>query len=62
VAGAGGLEPPNGISIPSALAVLRLMTNSNLVGCTTGKSAGFSLSLPQTRAVPATTSGEITTL
>ena len=27
---------------PSALAVLRLMTSSNLVGCTTGKSAGFS--------------------
>src|SRR5580765_4412793 len=27
---------------PSALAVLRLMTNSNLVGCTTGRSAGFS--------------------
>jgi len=27
---------------PSALAVLRLMTNSNLVGCWTGRSAGFS--------------------
>jgi hypothetical protein len=27
---------------PSALAVLRLMTNSNLVGCTTGRSAAFS--------------------
>ena len=27
---------------PSALAVLRLMTNSNLVGCITGRSAGFS--------------------
>jgi hypothetical protein len=27
---------------PSALAVLRLMTNSNLVGCRTGRSAGFS--------------------
>jgi hypothetical protein len=26
---------------PSALAVLRLMNISNLVGCTTGKSAGF---------------------
>ena len=28
-------------SRPSALAVLRLMTSSNLVGCTTGRSAGF---------------------
>jgi hypothetical protein len=27
---------------PSALAVLRLITNSNLVGCKTGRSAGFS--------------------
>jgi hypothetical protein len=26
---------------PSALAVLRLITNSNLVGCSTGMSAGF---------------------
>ena len=26
---------------PSALAVLRLMTNSNVVGCSTGRSAGF---------------------
>src|SRR5262249_56045311 len=26
---------------PSALAVLRLMTSSNLVGCTTGRSAGL---------------------
>ena len=31
-----------GTSRPSALAVLRLMTNSNLVGACTGKSAGFS--------------------
>jgi hypothetical protein len=30
-----------GIVRPRALAVLRLMTNSNLVGCSTGKSAGF---------------------
>src|SRR5262249_24593535 len=29
-----------GTSIPSALAVLRLMTNSNLTGCITGSSAG----------------------
>src|SRR5262249_60523682 len=27
---------------PSALAVLRFITNSNLVGCKTGKSVGFS--------------------
>ena len=27
---------------PSALAVLRFMTNSNLVGACTGRSAGFS--------------------
>src|SRR5262249_7496110 len=31
-----------GTSRPSALAVLRLMTRSNLVGCWTGRSAGFS--------------------
>jgi hypothetical protein len=30
-----------GMESPSALAVLRLMTNSNLVGCSTGRSAGF---------------------
>src|SRR3979490_751379 len=30
-----------GTSRPSALAVLRLITNSNLVGCSTGMSAGF---------------------
>src|SRR5262249_35576621 len=29
-----------GIARPSALAVLRLMTRSNLVGCSTGRSAG----------------------
>src|SRR6266704_2301535 len=33
---------PGGTSMPSAFAVLRLITNSNLVGCTTGRSAGFS--------------------
>src|SRR6266404_6345275 len=32
----------SGTSSPSALAAFRLMTNSNLVGCVTGKSAGFS--------------------
>src|SRR5262245_63492735 len=32
---------PGGMVRPSALAVLRLITNSNLVDCTTGKSAGF---------------------
>src|SRR5215471_16594618 len=31
-----------GTSRPSALAVLRLVTSSNLVGCMTGRSAGFS--------------------
>jgi hypothetical protein len=31
----------SGIFKPSALAVFRLMTRSNLVGCWTGKSAGF---------------------
>src|SRR5215472_9330089 len=30
-----------GISRPSALAVLRLITNSNLVGCVTGSSSGL---------------------
>src|SRR5262245_28523704 len=30
-----------GISRPSALAVARLMTNSNLVGCITGRSDGL---------------------
>src|SRR6185369_11037625 len=30
-----------GIVNPICFAVLRLMTNSNLVGCSTGKSAGF---------------------
>src|SRR6516225_2160550 len=30
-----------GTSRPSALAVIRLMTSSNLVGCSTGKSAGL---------------------
>jgi hypothetical protein len=30
-----------GISSPSALAVVRLMTNSNLVDCCTGRSAGL---------------------
>jgi hypothetical protein len=31
-----------GTARPNALAVLRLMTNSNLFGCCTGRSAGFS--------------------
>ena len=30
-----------GTSIPSALAVFKLMTSSNFVGCRTGRSAGF---------------------
>ena len=32
----------NGTMRPSAFAVLRLMTSSNLVGCSTGRSAGLS--------------------
>src|SRR6187455_1060500 len=31
----------SGTSIPSALAVLRLITKENFVGCTTGKSVGL---------------------
>src|SRR5882757_6306196 len=30
-----------GTSTPSAVAVFKLITNSNLVGCSTGRSAGF---------------------
>ena len=37
-----GASSVGGTSRPSALAVLRLMTNSNLVACMTGRSAGFS--------------------
>jgi hypothetical protein len=33
---------PGGISMPSALAVFRLITSSNLVGCVTGRSPAFS--------------------
>ena len=33
---------PDGMVMPSALAVLRLITNSYLVACTTGRSAAFS--------------------
>jgi hypothetical protein len=33
---------PDGIVSPSALAVFRLMTNSNLEACITGRSAGLS--------------------
>ena len=32
----------DGISMPSTLAVFKLMTSSNLVGACTGRSAGFS--------------------
>ena len=32
---------PFGMVTPSALAVLRLTTNSNFVGCSIGNSAGF---------------------
>jgi uncharacterized membrane protein YeaQ/YmgE (transglycosylase-associated protein family) len=39
----GGLQQrtPAGTSCPIALAVLRLITSSNVVGCSTGRSAGF---------------------
>jgi len=33
---------PGGTSMPSAIAVARLITRSNFVDCTTGRSAGFS--------------------
>jgi hypothetical protein len=32
---------PGGTSMPSARAVCRLMTNSNLINCSTGRSAGL---------------------
>ena len=38
----GAGEQLSGMSRPSALAVLRLITSSYLVGACTGKSAGFS--------------------
>jgi hypothetical protein len=38
-----------GTSRPSALAVGRLMTSSNLLACTTGRSAGLALSLLKIR-------------
>jgi hypothetical protein len=41
----------NGTLIPSALAVLRLMTSSNLLGCKTGKPAGLA-TLEDARALP----------
>jgi hypothetical protein len=40
-AAAGPPSKVGGISRPSVFAVLRLITNSNLVGCMTGRSAGF---------------------
>ena len=39
------VAPPTseGVTVrPSALAILRLMTSSNLADCSTGRSAGFS--------------------
>jgi hypothetical protein len=35
-------DGPGGTSRPSACAVFKFITNSNLVGCTIGRSAGFS--------------------
>src|ERR1700716_2176695 len=37
----GIASTPGGMVRPSALAVLRLIANSKLVGCSTGKSAGL---------------------
>jgi hypothetical protein len=37
----GQEEQRGGIASPSALAVLRLMTNSNFSGCSTGNSVGL---------------------
>jgi len=34
-------QRPRGIDRPSAFAALRLITSSNFVGCSTGRSAGF---------------------
>src|SRR6202162_1478834 len=38
---ATGISSVGGTSTPSALAVLRFTTRSNLVGCSTGRSVGF---------------------
>ena len=42
ITSSAALRSPSGAVRASALAVLRLITNSNLVGCCTGRSAGFS--------------------
>ena len=42
-----------GTSIPSSLAVFILMTNSNFVGCLTGRSAGFSPLRTRPARIPA---------
>ena len=44
---------PVGVVKPSALAVFRLMTSSNVVGCCIGRSAGFS----PLRILPASIAG-----
>ena len=41
ITSSAAVSKPGGTSRPSALAVCRLMTNSNLVDCKTGRSAGF---------------------
>ena len=41
ITSSAGASSVAGTLRPSALAVLRLITSSNLVGCTTGRSAGF---------------------
>src|SRR5262245_31011308 len=42
ITSSAAFSKPNGTVRPSAFAVFRLMTKSNLVGCKTGRSAGFS--------------------
>jgi hypothetical protein len=43
----------SGIVRPSVLAVVRLITNSNLVGCSTGMAAGFAPHYALMRTKPA---------
>ena len=42
ISSSASASSPGGKLRPNALAVLRLITNSNLVDCMTGKPAGFS--------------------
>ena len=42
ITSSAAFSKPNGTARPSVLAVFKLMTKSNLVGCKSGRSAGFS--------------------